>query len=110
MVQRLKGTLKDELEVLNAGVSGVNPNKEGGGGGGGGGASGAGTPKKMVAAAGGTDTGTGTPRKRKAKGSAEGETTPVAKRGRKKKGGEVAVGEEGEMKVKEEVEEDGGEA
>jgi hypothetical protein len=71
MMERLKGTLKNELEALMSG----NPIEEG-------------TPKK-----------TPTPRKRKAKGDAaagaEGEASPT-KRGRKKKVAEEVVGEDEE--------------
>jgi hypothetical protein len=72
MMERLKGTLKNELEALMSG----NPIEEG-------------TPRK-----------TPTPRKRKAKGDAaaagaEGEATPT-KRGRKKKVAEKVVGEDEE--------------
>jgi hypothetical protein len=63
MMERLKGTLKNELEALKSGQ----PIEEG-------------TPKKVA----------GTPRKRKAKAEADEGATP-SKRGRKKKQNEEEV-------------------
>jgi hypothetical protein len=87
MMERLKGTLKTELEALMSG----NPIEEG-------------TPKK-----------TATPRKRKAKGeaaAADGEATPT-KRGRKKKVAEEVVPDDEDKELtsvkpepKEEIEEE----
>jgi hypothetical protein len=83
MIDRLKGTLKNELEALKAG----NPIEEG-------------TPKKAAS----------TPRKRKGKdaeNNGDAEASPT-KKGRKKKNAEVEktpVEDDQEMKVKAEVEE-----
>lgn len=84
MMERLKGTLKNELEALKSG----NPIEEG-------------TPKKA------DGTPKSTPRKRKAKDDGDGEASPT-KRGRKKKGvvTDEPVDDEEELKVKDEVFED----
>ncbi|KAF2123401.1 hypothetical protein P153DRAFT_352286 [Dothidotthia symphoricarpi CBS 119687] len=78
MVERLKGTLKTELEALQTGQQIE------------------GTPKKGV-----VGTGTGTPRKRKANSSAAEGASP-AKRGRKKKSEEVVREEDEEDEEEEE--------